>query len=83
MELHPDKISFQTLFNEFQQQKVKIPEFQRDFVWNKNQIKKLLDSIYKQFPIGSFIFWISTRKVKCVERGGIIILSVRSQRVIQ
>lgn len=35
----------------------KIPRFQRDFVWEKNKVIDLLDSIYKEFPIGSFFLW--------------------------
>jgi len=37
--------------------RIKIPKFQRDFVWKMTQTAKLLDSIIKGFPIGSFIFW--------------------------
>lgn len=34
-----------------------IPEFQRDFVWEKRQMIALFDSIIKGFPIGSIILW--------------------------
>lgn len=34
-----------------------IPEFQRDFVWDKRQMIDLFDSIIKGFPIGSIILW--------------------------
>lgn len=34
-----------------------IPEFQRDFVWEKRQMINLFDSIVKGFPIGSIILW--------------------------
>ena len=70
MEIKPDMLKFESLITEFKEQKIRIPEFQRDFVWDKNRIKKLLDSIYKQFPIGSFILWECTEKIKCVERIG-------------
>ncbi|MBT4209172.1 DUF262 domain-containing protein, partial [Candidatus Woesearchaeota archaeon] len=36
---------------------LKIPKFQREFVWSKKQTAKLIDSIIKGFPIGTFIFW--------------------------
>lgn len=38
---------------------IHIPDFQRKFVWTKNKILDLLDSIYKGYPIGSFIFWVT------------------------
>jgi uncharacterized protein with ParB-like and HNH nuclease domain len=41
---------------------LRIPQFQRKFVWEKSKVIKLLDSIYKEFPIGSFFFWTAPRK---------------------
>jgi len=34
-----------------------LPKFQRDFVWGKGQITDLLDSIAKNYPIGSVLLW--------------------------
>lgn len=34
-----------------------IPEFQRDFVWTKDQVSELLDSLIKGYPIGSLLVW--------------------------
>jgi len=34
-----------------------IPEFQREFVWTKDQVKELLDSLIKGYPVGAFIVW--------------------------
>lgn len=36
-----------------------VPIFQRDFVWNRTQIKELFDSIIKGYPIGSLVLWKS------------------------
>jgi len=36
-----------------------IPKFQRDFVWEYKDLKELWDSIYRHYPIGSFIIWES------------------------
>lgn len=41
--------------------KLRIPRFQREFVWERPKVVKLLDSIYRQFPIGSFFFWEAPR----------------------
>lgn len=38
---------------------IKIPKFQRGFVWDEGQIIKLLESIYEGYPIGSLLFWLS------------------------
>lgn len=36
---------------------IRIPAFQREFVWEPDQVAFLLDSIYKGYPIGTVIFW--------------------------
>ncbi len=41
-----------------------LPKFQRNFVWNKNQILQLLDSVYKNYPIGSVLLWQSRLELK-------------------
>lgn len=38
---------------------VDIPEFQRDFVWGTEQVKLLIESLYRDYPIGSFLLWDS------------------------
>lgn len=35
----------------------RIPQFQRTFVWKRSKVIDLFDSIYKEFPIGSFFVW--------------------------
>lgn len=34
-----------------------VPPFQRGFVWKRQQIIDLFDSIWKRYPIGSFLLW--------------------------
>lgn len=36
---------------------IKIPAFQRGFVWEQDQVLDLLDSIYNDYPIGSILLW--------------------------
>ena len=57
--LHPENRNkhYNALFSEIESGKIKLPMFQRDFVWDKEQTARLLDSILKGFPIGTFIFW--------------------------
>lgn len=42
---------------------IKLPRFQRPFVWKKHDMLKLLDSIYKGYPIGSILIWNSSQKL--------------------
>jgi hypothetical protein len=36
---------------------IRIPAFQRGFVWEMDRVAYLLDSIYKGYPFGSLLFW--------------------------
>ncbi|HML22516.1 MAG TPA: DUF262 domain-containing protein [Aggregatilinea sp.] len=36
---------------------IRIPRFQREFVWSRNKIIDLLDSMYKEYPIGTIFLW--------------------------
>lgn len=36
-----------------------LPKFQRPYTWNREQILKLLDSIARNYPIGSVLLWQS------------------------
>ena len=40
---------------------VDIPEFQREFVWDTEQVKKLAESLYRNYPVGSFLLWDSSQ----------------------
>ncbi|WP_289240825.1 DUF262 domain-containing protein [Delftia sp.] len=47
---------YEALFLEIDSGQIKLPMFQREFVWDKEQSAKLIDSILKGYPIGTFIF---------------------------
>ncbi len=34
-----------------------MPEFQREYVWEREQAKQLLVSLYRDYPTGSLLFW--------------------------
>ncbi|TEU10205.1 MAG: DUF262 domain-containing protein [Anaerolineales bacterium] len=34
-----------------------IPEFQRGFKWNPGQIRDLVDSLWRDYPVGTMLFW--------------------------
>ena len=41
-----------------------LPKFQRDFVWDRNQVIDLLDSIVRNYPIGSVLLWQSRQELR-------------------
>ncbi len=42
---------------------IKLPRFQRPFVWKRKEVINLFDSIYNGYPIGSILLWNSTEKL--------------------
>ena len=48
---------------EIEGSKVYLPALQRKFVWGKPQIELLFDSLMRNFPIGTFLFWNLEREV--------------------
>lgn len=42
---------------------IRIPSFQRDYIWEPENVAFLMDSIYKGFPIGSVLFWRTGEKL--------------------
>ncbi|RXM42666.1 DUF262 domain-containing protein [Flavobacterium sp. YO64] len=48
---------------EIESSKVYLPALQRKFVWGKSQIELLFDSLMRNYPIGTFLFWNLEREV--------------------
>jgi hypothetical protein len=42
---------------------IKVPQFQRKFVWKEEQAIQLLDSIANNYPIGSLLLWRTPNKL--------------------
>ncbi|MGN7820535.1 GmrSD restriction endonuclease domain-containing protein [Chitinophaga sp. 22536] len=58
--------NFAQLVTEITIGQVKIPQFQRKFVWDVKASAKLLDSIVKGYPIGTFIYWRTDEELRSV-----------------
>lgn len=68
----PQSVTFRSLFDQIRNGTVKIPQFQRSFVWTTAQSARLLDSVIKGYPIGTFILWSTKERLRSVRNlGGI------------
>ena len=61
---------YSTLLNEIETGEIKIPQFQRQFVWDIKSSAKLIDSILKGYPIGTFIYWRTNERLRSVRNIG-------------
>ncbi len=39
--------------------KFALPEFQRGYVWGREDVRSLFDSLYRRFPVGGFLVWLT------------------------
>lgn len=53
----PEVQHLTTLFRRIQNGEIRVPAFQRGYVWRDRDVIELLTSVYKGYPIGSLLFW--------------------------
>ncbi|MBC8312769.1 MAG: DUF262 domain-containing protein [Candidatus Cloacimonetes bacterium] len=66
----PDSKKYSDLISEIQKGQIKVPKFQRNFVWSLDKTAKLLDSILKGYPIGTFILWETNERLNDIKNIG-------------
>ena len=50
-------LSIAELLFDAERRQIHIPDFQRPWVWNKNQVRDLFTSLYRRYPVGAMVFW--------------------------
>src|SRR5690349_21466967 len=46
-----------TVLDQIDSRSMLLPEFQRGYVWNRDQVRGLMRSLYRGYPVGSFLIW--------------------------
>jgi hypothetical protein len=62
----PMSRNFRGLLNDIEKGQIKIPQFQREFVWDLRKSANLMDSIIKGYPIGTLIFWKTKERLRAI-----------------
>jgi hypothetical protein len=62
--IFPTNKGLTTYLDELIAKNYQIPTFQRDVVWEQENVKKLWDSIYKFYPLGSILIWKTDLKLQ-------------------
>jgi uncharacterized protein with ParB-like and HNH nuclease domain len=52
-----EPITIKDAINSIHRKKYLLPAIQREFVWDSYQIERLFDSLMRDYPISSFLFW--------------------------
>jgi len=50
-------MQIQTILDQIDLGSIALPEFQRGYVWNRDQVRGLMDSLYRKHPVGSLLVW--------------------------
>jgi hypothetical protein len=62
-----------------------LPEFQRGYVWNRDQVRGLMRSLYQGFPVGGLLLWetdVDPGSVRGETSGGVRLLLLDGQQRI-
>jgi len=50
-------ITIKSAIDHIRRQHYVLPSIQREFVWSTDQIETLFDSLMRDYPISTFLFW--------------------------
>jgi len=53
----PKPLKLSTVLQEIDNERLVVPEFQRDFEWNLDRFALLFDSVYRGYTIGNLLLW--------------------------
>lgn len=59
-----ETLSIRELLEAVTRGQIRIPAFQRGFVWDPERVAHLMDSIHKGYPFGSLLFWRTKEQLK-------------------
>ncbi len=46
-----------TILDQIDSGAIALPEFQRGYVWGREQVRRLMRSLYKNYPVGELLIW--------------------------
>lgn len=57
------------ILNNIELEQFALPEFQRGYVWGREDVRSLFDSLYRRYPVGGFLVWTTQPDPETI-RGG-------------
>ncbi|QDU56723.1 GmrSD restriction endonuclease domain-containing protein [Aeoliella mucimassa] len=61
-------MKIETILDQIDLGSMALPEFQRGYVWNRDQVRGLMYSLYRKHPVGSLLVWV-TKAESATSRG--------------
>lgn len=69
-QITPEVLSLKRLVDEIPGGTLRVPRFQRPYVWNRKDMLDLFDSIHRGYPVGSLLLWETDQKVQSLSELG-------------
>src|SRR5207249_1031216 len=73
----PDDLSIRQILQQVGGGNIRVPAFQRGFVWDADTVAYFMDSLYKAYPFGSLLFWRTKAQLKTERKLGPFVLPDR------
>lgn len=73
----PDDLAIRQILEQLGGGNIRIPAFQRGFVWDADKVAYFMDSLYKGYPFGSLLFWRTKAQLKTERQLGPFMLPDR------
>ena len=81
-EVVPEVVFLGKLVERIAAGKIRVPRFQRAFVWKQADLHALLDSILRGFPIGSILVWDTEENIESTRRIGPVVIDSRPSGLV-
>ena len=81
-EVRPEVVFLGNLVERVAAGKIRVPRFQRDFVWKQPDLSALLDSVRRGFPIGSILVWDTDKDIESTPRIGPVEIGSRPDGIV-
>jgi uncharacterized protein with ParB-like and HNH nuclease domain len=52
-------VKISTILDNIDLGSIALPEFQHGYVWNRDQVKGFMDSLYRRHPVRSLLVWLT------------------------
>ena len=72
-----DDLTIRKILEDIGRGTIRIPAFQRGFVWDAETVAYFMDSLYKGYPFGSLLFWRTKAQLKTERQLGPFVLPER------
>lgn len=59
-----------TILDKIDEGALALPEFQRGYVWNRAQVRGLMHSLYRRYPVGALMTWLTKTETAAAKGDG-------------